>query len=91
MQAAWDADQHDSVTRMLLGDAEVANGHVENAVEILQGLPWAESRLEGQAYSRYWINADYRRAADAWAAVVKLDPANAGAAAQQAEAARRAQ
>lgn len=91
MQTTWDAGQRDSVTRMLLGDAEVANGQVDQAVEIVRGLPWAEARLEGQAYSRYWVNADYRRAADAWAAVVKLNPANTAAAAQQAEAERRAQ
>ncbi len=91
MQVVWDAGQRDAVTRMLLGDAEVANGRVVAAVDIIQGLPWAETRLEGQAYARYWVNADFRRAADAWAAVVKLDPANTAAAAQQAEAERRAQ
>jgi tetratricopeptide (TPR) repeat protein len=84
------AGEQDAVTRMLLGDAYAANGQVQAAVEVVRGLPWAIARLEGQAWSRYWVNADYRRAADAWAAVVLLDPNNTGAAQSQAEAARRA-
>jgi O-antigen ligase len=75
-QAAWDAGHRDRVTRLLLGDALVAVGEVEAGVEIVRGLKWAEDRLEGQAWSRYWVNGDYRRAADAWRAVVKLNPEN---------------
>ena len=91
LQALWGAGWRDAVTRQLLGDAYVANGQMEAAVEVVRGLPWAEARLEGQAWSRYWVNGDFRRAAEAWAAVVQLNPGNTGAIAQQAEAERRGQ
>ncbi len=90
VQAAWDAGQRDSVTCLLLGDAYAANGRPDQAVEVVRGLRWAEARLAGQAWARYWVSKDYQRAADAWAAVVALNPDNKQAAASQAEAARRA-
>jgi len=79
-QAAWDAGHRDRVTRLLLGDALVAAGDVEAGVKVVRGLKWAEGRLDGQAWYRYWVGKDYRRAADAWRAVVKLNPKNERAA-----------
>jgi len=79
MQAAWDAGHRDSITRLLLGDALVAAGQPEKAADIVRGLTWAEPRLLGQAWSRYWLGQDYRRAADAWATVLLLKPGDEGA------------
>lgn len=81
MQAAWQAGYRDAVTRMLLGDAWVANGQVDAAVEVVRGLTWAENRLLGQAWYRYWLgvppgNPDYPRAANAWRAALLLNPEN---------------
>ena len=87
-RAAWDAGHRDAVTRMLLGDALVANGEPEMAVEVLRGLPWAESRLLGQAWSRYWVHERWDQAASAWKAIVLLNPANRDAAARVVEAER---
>ena len=78
IQSAWDEGHRDPVTRELYGDALVANGQPEKAVEVVQGLAWAESRILGQAWYRYWANQDYRRAADAWQAALILNPANQG-------------
>jgi len=90
MQAAWDAGHRDSVTRLLLGDAYAANGQPERAAEVTHGLQWAKGRLAFQAWYRYWVGKDYQRAADAWTAVVLLDPTDKQSVASQAEAARRA-
>lgn len=79
-QTAWNAGQRDRVTRLLLGDALVATGQVERAAEMVRGLTWAEGRLEGQAWYRYWVNGDYQRAADAWKAVAVLNPQHKDAA-----------
>jgi predicted Zn-dependent protease len=76
IQAAWDAGHRDRVTRLLLGDALVAAGKVEQAVDVVRGLEWAERRLDGLAWDRYWLGEDYARAADAWRAVVGLNPGN---------------
>lgn len=62
-QAAWEAGHRDRVTRLVLGDALVAQGRVDEAVSIVRGLKWAESRLDGQAFYRYWVNEDWQRAA----------------------------
>lgn len=90
MQAAWDAGYRDAPTRLLLGDAYAANGWPEQAAEVVRGLRWAEGRLAGQAWYRYGLARDYQRAADAWAAVVWLNPGNKQAVAAQAEAAAKA-
>jgi len=86
-QAAWDAGHRDRLTRLLLGDALVAQGQVEGAAGVAQGLEWAESRLSGQAWYRYWVNEDWQRAAYALRAVLLLDPqdAYAGSWVEQAE------
>ena len=76
MQTAWDAFYRDDVTRLLYGDALVANGQPEKAAQVVQGLSWAESRLMGQADYRYWANQDYRRAIYAWQAVKLINPYN---------------
>jgi thioredoxin-like negative regulator of GroEL len=86
-QAAWDAGHRDRVTRLLLGDALAAQGQVEGAAAVVQGLEWAESRLNGQAWYRYWVSEDWQRAAYALRAVLLLDPqdAYAGSWVDQAE------
>jgi putative inorganic carbon (HCO3(-)) transporter len=76
IQVAWDAGHRDSVTRELYGDALVANGEPERAAEVVRGLARAESRILGQAWYRYWLNQDYRRAADAWQTALILNPNN---------------
>lgn len=91
IQAAWVAGHQDSVTRLLLGDALVANGRVSEAAQVLRNLQRAIGRLEFQAFYRYAAAKDYRRAADAWAAVVALDPTDQSAINAQAEAARKAE
>jgi hypothetical protein len=83
---AWEAGHRDDVTRMLLGDALVATGQIKRAAETVRGLEWAESRLLVQAFYRYWPSGDYVRAADAWGAVVLLNPDNEQAAQWQAKA-----
>ena len=90
MEAAWDAGNRDDVTRLLLGDALVAAGQIEQAARTVRGLEWAESRLLTQAWYRYWVNGDYPRAADAWGTVVLLDPGNDHAVQMQAEALKKA-
>jgi hypothetical protein len=74
MQTAWEGGHRDRVTRLLLGEALVANGQVEAAAEVVRGLEWATTRFEGQAWYRYWLNEDYARAADAWRANLVLEP-----------------
>lgn len=86
MQAAWDAGHRDRVTRLLLGDALVATGNVAPGVEVVRGLKRAEERLDGQGWYRYWLGGDYGRAADAWRAVVQLNPNNRRAARRVAAA-----
>ncbi len=89
-QAAWDAGYRDRVTRLLLGDALVALGEVERGAETVRGLEWAEMRLSGQAWYRYWVNQDWQRAAYAWRAVLLLDPQDAYARAWVGQAEERA-
>lgn len=88
-QAAWDAGFRDDITRLLYGDALVSAGQPEQAVQVISGLTWAETRLLGQAWYRYWINQDYRRAADAWRAVFLINPQNQQAVQWQAEAEKK--
>jgi O-antigen ligase len=76
-QAAWEAGHRDRVARLVLGDALVAQGSLEEAAVAVRGLDWAEMRLDGQAWYRYWVNQDWQRAAYAWRAVLLLDPEDA--------------
>ncbi len=55
----------------------VAQASVEEAAAVARGLEWAESRLNGQAWYRYWVSGGWQRAAYAWRAVLLLDPENA--------------
>ena len=91
LQAAWAAGHRDDVTRLLLGDALVGTGQPERAAETVRGLEGAEPRLMGQAWYRYWVNQDYRRAADAWQTVALLNPQNDVAPVWQANAEARAE
>jgi cytochrome c-type biogenesis protein CcmH/NrfG len=89
MQSAWSAGHRDNTTRMLLGDAYVANGSPDLAAETVQGLPWAASRLSLQAAFRYTAQNDHKRATEAWSTVVLLEPNNASAAQSQRDAEQR--
>ena len=90
MQRAWDAGHRDAPTRLLYGDALIANGHVHEGVQVIAGLKWAIPRMDGQAWSRYWAPGDYERAAYAYQAVSLLQPERADAHERSAEARRRA-
>jgi O-antigen ligase len=89
-QSAWEAGHRDRVTRLLLGDALVAQGRLEEAVAVVRGLEWAESRLNGQAWYRYWVGEDWQRAAYAWNTALILNPQDAYAAAWVEQAEERA-
>lgn len=75
-QAAWDAGYRDRVTRLVLGDALVAQGRIEEAARVVRGLERAQARLEGQAFYKYERQGDWQRAAYAWRTVLALDPGN---------------
>ncbi|MBP1692697.1 MAG: hypothetical protein H6Q37_580 [Chloroflexi bacterium] len=77
-QRLWQAGYRDVVTRLLYGDALVADGQSAAAAEIVQGLTWAKSRLLGQAWYRYWLGNDYHRAIAAWSTVLLLNPEEPG-------------
>ncbi len=79
LQPAWDAGYRDDRTRLLYGDLLVMQGQVKEAASIQMGVPWAVARLSGQAWYRYWVNDDYRRALDAWQTVLLLDPSDQNA------------
>ncbi|MBN1875864.1 MAG: O-antigen ligase family protein [Anaerolineae bacterium] len=87
--AVWAAGHRDSVTRLLLGDALVALGRVEEAAAVIAGLTWAQVRMEGQAQDRYWRSNDFARAAYAWRAVALVQPAYAERALQKAQEAEK--
>jgi hypothetical protein len=73
-EAAWQAGYRDEVTRLLLGDALVAQGRLDEAVDIVRGLEWAETRLKDQAFFRYWRGEDWQRAVYAYRTLLHLDP-----------------
>ncbi len=72
MQVLWEAGYRDRITRLLYGDALVAAGRVDEAVEVVRGLEFAEARLLGQAWSRYTRGDDPERAAYAYEAAARL-------------------
>ena len=90
MQAAWNAGYRDAVTRMLLGDADIATGRPQEAAQVTKGLSRAADRFKFQAWYRYWLKADYVRSADAWTAAVLLNPSDSQSVSAQAEAMRQA-
>lgn len=73
MQDAWDAGHRDRVTRLLYGDALVAAGRVDEAVEVVQGLQFARDRLLGQAWERYHQTGDREREAHAREAAAQIE------------------
>jgi hypothetical protein len=89
-QTAREAGHQDRATRLLLGDALVAQGQVEEAAAVVQGLEWSRGRLNTQAWYRYWVNEDWQRAAYAWRAVLLLDPQDVYARAWVEEAEEKA-
>ena len=58
----------------------MANGQVDAAAETMRGLTWAESRLGGHAWYRYYLAGDYQHAIYAWQTVLLLNPTNDSAA-----------
>jgi hypothetical protein len=78
-QKLWNAGYRDDTTRLLYGDALIANGDLSGAENVLRGLTWAEDRLMTTAWYRYWINDDIQRAADFWQVVLMLNPDNSDA------------
>lgn len=76
MQSAWDAGHRDTTTRLLLGDSLVATGETTRAAQVIQGLPWAESRLRLQAWSRYWLRGEFQHAHHAWEVIQLLNPSD---------------
>lgn len=81
----------DPVTRMLVGEALVAEGRVEDVRAILLGVDGAISRLRFISWYRYGRYGDRVRAADALAAALSLDPADRQLAAAAADARRAAE
>lgn len=61
-QAAWDAGHRDRITRLVLGDALVAHGRIDEAVAVVHGLDRAAMRLSGQAFYHYQRHGDHERA-----------------------------
>jgi predicted negative regulator of RcsB-dependent stress response len=89
IDAAWVAGHRDSVTRLLRGDALVALGRIEEAVQVIAGLTWAQVRMEGQALDRYWANDDFMRASYAWRTVALMQPEYAESILQRAQEAEK--
>lgn len=71
---AWQHGNLDPVTRLLYGDALVAQGKPEQAAAVVRGLTWASGRLLFQAYYRYWLHQDYMRTVLTSQAVLLLEP-----------------
>ncbi len=61
MQQAASVDPANRVTRLLLGDALVANGKPDEAVVLAEGLPFAKGRLAGEGWYRYHLDGDLQR------------------------------
>jgi len=88
-RAPWEAGYRDRVTRLVLGDALVARGQVEQAAQTVAGLERARTRLQGQAYF-YQRHGDWQRAAYAWRTLAALDPDDDAARANAARAEEKA-
>lgn len=73
-ERAWNAGNRDRVTRMMYGVTLVAQGRPQEAAGVLRGVSWAESRLNGEAWYRYYRFGDYPRAAAAYRAMLLLNP-----------------
>jgi O-antigen ligase len=79
LQAAWDDGYRDNRMRLLYGDLLVMQGQVQRAASVQHGVNWAVDRMSGQAWYRYWLNNDFRRARDAWQTVLLLNPSDKNA------------
>jgi hypothetical protein len=75
LRQAWAAGHRDRATVLLYGDVLVAEGREVEAVEILQGLELAASRLRFQAWYRYESRGDHVRATRATRAAALLEAA----------------
>ncbi len=80
IQPAWKTGAQDQVTRLVYGDALVANGQPKSAADVTRGLPWAQVRIKSQAFYRYDQLGDYQREVAAWQAATLLDPTDVQAA-----------
>jgi len=89
MEAVCEGGHRDPTTRLLLGDALVANGDVSGAALVIAGQPRAVDRLLDQAWSRYWEAERWGEARDAWETVLLLEPENRHAAYWAGEATQR--
>jgi putative inorganic carbon (HCO3(-)) transporter len=76
METIWDAGYRDPTTRLLYGDALIADGKIELAAAVIKGLEWTQVHVGGQAWYRYWLNEDWARAAYAWRTLELLDLGN---------------
>jgi hypothetical protein len=85
IDALWMAGHRDPVTRLLRGDVLVALGRIDEAAEVIAGLAWAQVRMDGQAWDRYWINDDFVRAAYAWRTLALVQPEYAESILQRAQ------
>ena len=79
-RAAGEVGPTDWRAQLTLGDALVAEGWVDEGVATIRGLPRAEKRLSVWAFYRHWITGEYEQAADAWRAILLLNPENKEAA-----------
>jgi tetratricopeptide (TPR) repeat protein len=76
LQVLWNSGRRDRRTRLLLGDALVAEGRVQEAATVIGGLPWAQFRLLYQVETRYRRQKEFQRAAQACETILLLDPGN---------------
>jgi O-antigen ligase len=65
MQHAAEINPSNRMTRLLLGDALVANGKPDEAAALVDGLPFAKGRLSGEGWYRYHL--DGYQARENWA------------------------
>jgi len=72
MERIWHAGARDRVTRLFYGDALVAAGRWEEAVNVVKGLQFAGARLAGQAWARYNQGDDPQRETWARSAAARL-------------------
>jgi O-antigen ligase len=72
MQASWDQGNRDDGTRLVYGDALVANGEPLRAAMVVDGVPFAIARLEGQAWSRYLARQEWEQLSNTYWALGQL-------------------
>jgi tetratricopeptide (TPR) repeat protein len=77
LQAAYAAGSRSRATRLLLADALVANGRVEEAVAVASGVEEADEYLACLARDRYAPAREWTRAAQSYDAAFMLEPGRA--------------